>query len=238
MKAFLLAAGLGTRLRPLTDSTPKCLLPVQGVPMLDIWLDLCRRHGIDEVLINTHAHSERVRDYLGARQNGVKITVVDEPVLLGSAGTIIANRQWVAGERCFWILYADVLTNANLGRMMQFHAERGGLATLGGYEVPDPERCGIMQVDREGRVERFVEKPKLPIGRLAFAGLLVADATLLDAIPGSLPADLGFDVLPRLAGRMFAYPISDYLLDIGTVENYEIAQKSWPGIDGTFRLRD
>lgn len=206
--------------------------------MLDIWLDLCRRHGIGEVLINTHAHSERVRDYLGAHRNGVKTTVVDEPVLLGSAGTLLANRQWVAGERCFWILYADVLTNANLDRMMQFHAERGGLATLGGYEVPDPERCGIMQVDHEGRVERFVEKPKSPIGRLAFAGLLVADAGLLDAIPGSLPADLGFDVLPRLAGRMFAYPISDYLLDIGTVANYELAQKSWPGLDKNFHLRD
>lgn len=238
MKAFLLAAGLGARLRPLTDSTPKCLLPVQGAPMLAIWLDLCSRHGIDEVLINTHAHSERVRAYLGARQNGVKITVVDEPVLMGSAGTILANREWVAGERCFWILYADVLTNANLGRMLEFHVERGGLATLGGYEVPDPERCGIMQVDREGLVERFVEKPKSPAGRLAFAGLMVADAALLDAIPGSLPADLGFDVLPRLAGRMFAYPISDYLLDIGTVANYEFAQKSWPGLDGNFRLRD
>ena len=109
---------------------------------------------------------------------------------------------------------------------------------MGGYEVPDPERCGIMQVDREGRVERFVEKPKSPIGRLAFAGLLVADAALLDAIPGSLPADLGFDVLPRLAGRMFAYPISDYLLDIGTMANYKLAQESWAGIDGDFRLRD
>jgi mannose-1-phosphate guanylyltransferase len=238
MKAFLLAAGLGTRLRPLTDSTPKCLLPVQGVPILDIWLDLCRRHGIHEVLINTHAHNKRVHDYLGARRNGVKTTVVDEPVLLGSAGTILANRQWVAGERCFWVLYADVLTNANLDRMLEFHAERGCLATLGGYEVPDPERCGIMQVDREGRVERFVEKPKSPIGRLAFAGLLVADAALLDAIPGSLPADLGFDVLPRLAGRMFAWPISDYLLDIGTVANYELAQKSWPGLDRSFQLRD
>lgn len=230
MKAFLLAAGLGNRLRPLTDSTPKCLLPIQGVPLLSIWLCLCHQYGINEVLINTHTHGERVREYLAEHRNGVKTRVVDEPVLLGSAGTILANRDWVAGEPDFWVLYADVLTNANLGRMMQFHQERPSVATLGGYEVPDPERCGIMQVNEEGRIEHFVEKPKTPSGRLAFSGLMVAGAALFEAIPRDLPADLGFDVLPRLAGRMFAYPISDYLLDIGTIENYELALKSWPGL--------
>lgn len=231
MKAFLLAAGHGTRLRPLTDTTPKCLLPVRGEPMLSIWLDLCHRHGISDVLINAHAHCGQIRNYLAAHRNGVKVRVVDEPVLRGSAGTVRANRQWVAGERCFWILYADVLTNAGLGRMMQFHLERRALATLGGYEVPDPERCGIMQVDAEGVVRGFVEKPKTPAGRLAFAGLMIADAALVDQIPDSLPADLGFDVLPRLAGKAAAWPISNYLLDIGTLENYDLAQKTWPGLD-------
>ena len=231
MKAFILAAGLGTRLRPLTDTTPKCLLPVRGVPMLAIWLDLCHRHGIDEVLINAHSNARQVREYLASHRNGVKTMVVDEPVLLGSAGTILANRNWVDGERCFWIIYADVLTNASLERMMQFHRGRQGMATLGGYEVPDPERCGIMQADAEGCIQRFVEKPKTPAGCLAFSGLMIADAALLDQIPETLPADLGFDVLPRLAGKMYAWPISDYLLDIGTLENFELAQKTWPGLD-------
>lgn len=231
MKAFLLAAGLGTRLRPLTNTTPKCLLPVRGVPMLSLWLDLCHRHGIREVLINSHAHSGQVRNYVAAHRNGVKATVVDEPALLGSAGTIAANREWVAGERCFWILYADVLTNANLGGMMRFHQQHLQLATLGGYAVPDPERCGIMQVDSGGVVQRFVEKPKTPMGRLAFSGLMIADAALLDKIPARRPADLGFDVLSRLGGKMAAWAISDYLLDIGTIENYELAQKTWPGLD-------
>lgn len=230
MKAFLLAAGHGTRLRPLTDTIPKCLLPVRGAPMLSIWLDLCHRHGICEVLINAHAHGEQVRGYLAAHQNGVKVSVVDEPVLLGSAGTVLANRDWVAGERYFWVLYADVLTNVDLGRMMQFHLERQGLATLGGYEVPDPGRCGIMRVDADGIVRGFVEKPKKPVGRLAFSGLMIADAALLDQIPESRPADMGFDVLPRLAGKVAAWPVSDYLLDIGTLENYELAQKTWPGL--------
>lgn len=231
MKAFLLAAGLGTRLRPLTDQTPKCLLPVRGVPVLAIWLDLCHRHGIDEVLINAHSHGGQVREYLAAHRNGVNATVVDEPVLLGSAGTILANRKWLGGERCFWIIYADVLTTASLGKMMQFHRERRGLATLGGYEVPDPERCGIMQADADGLIQRFVEKPKTPAGRLAFSGLMIADAALLEWIPDNRPADLGFDVLPQLAGKMYAWPISDYLLDIGTFENFKLAQKTWPGLD-------
>ena len=231
MKAFLLAAGLGTRLRPLTDTTPKCLLRIRGVPLLAIWLDLCHRCGIDEVMINTHEHGESVRGYLDAHPNGVKTTVADEPVLLGSAGTILAHRKWLASESCFYVLYADVLTKADLRPMMQFHREHGGVATLGGYEVPDPGRCGIMEVDGKGLIQSFVEKPRFPSGRLAFAGILAADRRLLDAIPQTLPADLGFDVLPRLAGKMFAWPVSDYLLDIGTVANYEMAQKSWPGLD-------
>jgi mannose-1-phosphate guanylyltransferase len=199
--------------------------------MLSIWLDLCHRHGIWDVLINAHALGEQVRDYLTVHSNGVKVSVVDEPMLLGSAGTVLANRDWVAEERCFWILYADVLTNADLGRMMQFHLGRRCLATLGGYEVPDPERCGIMRVDSEGVIRDFVEKPKKHVGRLAFSGLMIADAALLDQIPERRPADMGFDVLPRLAGKMAAWPVSDYLLDIGTLENYELAQKTWPGLD-------
>jgi mannose-1-phosphate guanylyltransferase len=230
MKAFLLSAGLGTRLRPLTESTPKCLLPIRGTPLLEIWLSLCQQHGINEVLINTHTHSECVRNYLAAHENGVMTRVIDEPVLLGSAGTILANRNWVAGEASFWIFYADVLTNANLPRMMQFHQEHQGTATLGGCEVPDPERCGIMEVNSDGRIESFVEKPKSPRGRLAFSGILLANSSFFDAIPQVIPSDFGFDVFPQLAGKMFAYPISDYLLDIGTIGNYELAQRNWPGL--------
>ncbi len=237
MKAFLMAAGLGTRLRPLTDSIPKCLLPVRGVPLLEIWLQLFRQHGIDEVLINTHEHGDCVRNYLAAHRNGLRIRVIDEPVLLGSAGTIFANQEWVAGESSFWIVYADVLTNANLGGMVEFHRKHRGMATLGGYEVPDPERCGIMEVNSEGLIASFVEKPKSPRGCLAFSGILLANSSVFEIIPSTAPADLGFDVLPRLAGKMFAYPISEYLLDIGTIENYELAQRSWPGLDSTERTR-
>jgi NDP-sugar pyrophosphorylase family protein len=87
-----------------------------------------------------------------------------------------------------------------------------------------------MEADENGRIRRFVEKPKIPVGRLAFSGIMIAKRSLLDAIPAKVPADLGFDVLPRLVGKMFAYRISEYLLDIGTMENYRLAQETWPGL--------
>ncbi len=230
MKAFLLAAGHGTRLRPITNSIPKCLVPIRGIPLLGIWLELCRYHGIDEVLINLHSHARTVSEFVTSNSNGVKVQLSHEPTLLGSAGTLLANRDWVASEPCFWVFYADVLTTTNLSRMMDLHRQHEGAATLGVYEVTDPSRCGIAVVDESGIIQQFKEKPRILLGNLAFAGILIANPELLDVIPPYEPADLGFDVLPRLAGRMFAYTISDYLLDIGTMENYKAAQDSWPGL--------
>ncbi len=229
MKAFLLAAGHGTRLRPLTDNLPKCLVPVRGVPILGIWLELCRRFGIDEVLVNLHSHSEMVQEYVRNNSTGVRVHLSNEPVLLGSAGTLRANRNWVDGEPCFWVFYADVLTTANLTRMLEFHRSRKPAATLGLYQVPDPRRCGVVQFDQAGVVQEFFEKPDMPSSPWAFSGLMIGTPEFLDAIPCSQHADLGFDVLPRLVGQMLAYPLSEYLLDIGTMENYLAAQTSWPG---------
>jgi len=229
VKAFLLAAGHGTRLRPLTDHTPKCLLPVRGVPLLEIWLELCRRHGIDEVLINLHAHSSVVSDYLNRNKNGIHTAIAEEERLLGSAGTVWANRDWVNQTECFWIFYADVLTRANLTSMLRFHESRGLLATLGVYRVPDPTRCGIVTVTQDGTLRSFVEKPSKPESTLAFSGIMLATPALLDLIPADRPADFGFHVLPHLAGQAAVYEIPEYLIDIGTKETYEVAQQTWTG---------
>jgi mannose-1-phosphate guanylyltransferase len=230
MKAFLLAAGRGTRLRPLTDNIPKCLLPIRGIPLLEIWLELCRNAGIKEILINIHAHAAQVTDCLRRSSNGLHVRVVKESQLLGSAGTLIANREWVASEERFWVFYGDVLTRADLNSMRRFHDERRPVTTLGVCHVPDPTRCGIVTVTEDNVVREFVEKPKNSESSLAFAGLMIATRQLLDAIPQKLPADIGFDVLPRLTGSMLAYHISEYLIDIGTLENYEAAQNTWPGL--------
>jgi len=230
MKAFLLAAGHGTRLRPITDKIPKCLVPIRGVPMLRIWMDICRKAGIDEVMVNLHTHADSVRSWLAANGNGVRVYLAEEPTLLGSAGTLSANRDWVSSEDFFWILYADVLTNANLGRMLTFHIQRPVAATLGLYQVPDPSRCGIVSFDEGMMVREFVEKPAHPTSRWAFSGLMLGTAELLQHIPSRYPVDLGFDVLPKLVGRMAAYAIPDFVLDIGTLETYQRAQETWPGL--------
>lgn len=230
MKAFLLAAGLGTRLRPLTETIPKCLVPIQGRPLLDIWFELLRQHGIGEVLLNAHWQAEAVREYIAGRNHGLRVTVFEEQTLLGSAGTIAAHREWVAGDDHFWVLFADVLTNADLSELLRFHRAKDVAATLGVYRVPDPQRCGIVQLDDHGVVQRFVEKPSEPCGDLAFSGVMLATPEIFEAIPPARPVDLGSTVLPRLAGRMAAYPIPDYLLDIGTMDNYSLAQSTWPGL--------
>ncbi len=205
MKAFLLAAGHGTRLRPLTDSVPKCLLPVRGVPILQIWLEICRRHGIDQVLVNVHAHANAVRAFVDKESKDVEVHVCEEPVLLGSAGTLLGNREWIGSDSLFWVFYADVLTTENLTPMLETHKKRRQIATLGVCEAVTPS------------------------SNLAFSGIMVGSPALLDFVPRQIPADIGFHVLPTLAGRMAAYRISSYLLDIGTPENYNAAQVAWPG---------
>lgn len=228
MKAFLLAAGNGTRLRPLTYRVPKCLLPIQGVPLLEIWLRNCKAAGVTDVLVNTHAHAEAVRKFAAEQKTGVRMRIVEEPELLGSAGTLAENREFVAGEESFFILYADVLTNVDLRHMLTFHAQKHLPGTLGIYRVPDPTRCGIVTMDENAVISNFIEKPMHPASNLAFAGVMVAGPAFFNFLPNRRPADLGFDVLPKMGGKMAAYPIAEYLLDIGTLENYHHAQQSWP----------
>jgi len=229
MKAFLLAAGHGTRLRPYTDATPKCLLPICGVPMLEIWLALCRQHGISDGLVNAHSHANAVTEFVHRWKDGVSVSVVEEPELYGSAGTLLANRRWVEGEEQFWVFYADVLTNVNLSAMRALH-KAGNVATLALYSVPDPERCGIAELDDAGTIVSFIEKPSATKGNLAFAGIMLATPHLLGSIPAKRGADIGFDVLPELVGRMRGYTTQEFVLDIGTIQNYELAQKTWPGL--------
>ena len=247
MKAFLLAAGIGTRLRPLTNDIPKCLLPIGGKPLLQIWLEHLSNHGIDEVLVNTHWHHEKVEEYIrrehsaesiaksakGSKQQQRKkwpeIRLFYEPELLGSAGTLLANRDWVADGQPFFILYGDNLTNVNLTRMLAFHRQHGMPFTLGVFKTETPSQCGIAELGEGGVVKGIVEKPENPKSNLAAAGIYVADQKIYDFFPqerDSLkPLDLSFHVLPNLVGRMKAYLI-DFLIDIGTADSYERAQKA------------
>src|SRR5579864_8888004 len=133
MKAFILAAGNGTRLRPLTDTEPKCLLKIQGTPMLSILLENCRAAGIEEVLINVHAHSAKVRDFVSRNNGHARVHIEEEEELLGSAGTLAANRSFVNEEEAFLVHYGDVLTSAPLEHLIACHRKKRLPATIGVY---------------------------------------------------------------------------------------------------------
>ena len=230
MKAFLLAAGLGTRLKPLTDHTPKCLVPIAGQPLLGIWFELCARHGIREVLVNLHHLPEQVRDYVAAWRGPLRITTVFEAELPGSAGTVSAQRAFVAGEQAFFILYADNLTDVDLSRMLAFHHTRHAEFTIALAPTDTPREKGILTLDAQGVVVDFTEKPALPRSNLANAGIYIAGPRLFALLDGPQPRpfDFGFHVLPRLVGRMHGYAVSEYLQDIGTPAALASAERDWP----------
>lgn len=239
MKAFLLAAGQGTRLRPLTETIPKCLVPINGVPLLEIWIRQLESAGTDHILINTHYLADQVEAEVDRlrREIVTKITTVYEADLLGSGGTVWANRDFVAGEDDFFIVYADNLTDLDLRELAGFHQtcrKRGGLLTMGLFRAPDPRACGIAALDLEGKIVNFMEKPRVPAGNLANSGIYVASQDIFSRFPDDIAGsagtvlDFGHHILPRLIGNMYGYVIPGYLRDIGTPESYRAAQQEWP----------
>jgi mannose-1-phosphate guanylyltransferase len=111
---------------------------------------------VDKVLVNLHSQSQMVRDFLAKTHLDIRVRLFEEPILLGSAGTLRANRAWVASEPSFWVFYADILTAANLTRMADFHRQHQGVATLGVCRIADPSRSGIVVVDKEGAIRQFI----------------------------------------------------------------------------------
>ncbi len=200
MKAYLLAGGLGERLRPLTLEIPKCLIPVCGVPILEIWLRLCERSGIDDILLNVSQFVDRVEVFLARRRSGrIRVCLVREVRPMGTAGTVLANADFVAGEESFWVIYSDNLTNMALDPMLAFHQRHSGLLTMGLFRTPSPRASGIAELDRTGRVVGFVEKPDQPRSDLANAGIYLVRKTVLELIPVTQPlVDFGHHVLPAL----------------------------------------
>jgi len=233
MKAFLLAAGIGSRLRPLTDRVPKCLVPVSGEPLLERWFRKLLRFGVKDVLVNTHHLSEAVQSYVETRPNDeLDVHLTHEPSLLGSAGTVREHRDFVKGEDAFFIVYADNLADVRLDDMLAFHRDRDSQFTMGLFDTPEPTECGIATLDRDGRVIDFVEKPRHPKGNLANAGLYIAGSSIFDAIPDRVPADFGHDVLPALVDHMYGYSIGGFFCDVGTPERLERALAQWARREG------
>jgi mannose-1-phosphate guanylyltransferase len=228
MKAFLLAGGLAERLKPLSDRIPKCLVPIDGVPLLAIWLELCDRYGVSDVLINVSRHADLVEEFVRSSPSRVNVTIVRESAPRGNAGTVLANRQFVDGQESFYILYTDNLTDVALDKLKMFHETHSARITVGLFHTLAPKASGIVQLGPGGRITAFDEKPQQPIGDLASAGIYVARHALFDSIPTGQPVvDFGHDVLPGLVNQMYGCLVDGYLLDIGTPAALEMGSRRW-----------
>jgi len=228
VKAFLLAAGVGSRLRPITDTVPKCMVTVGGRPMLDIWLDALDRAGVAEVLVNLHHLPDVVRDHVAERIGAPAVRTVFEPELLGSAGALRANRDWVGGEEMFLACYADNLTDFDLKDLIDAHQAHSGVATLAVFHSANPSAGGVAELDADGTVTGFTEKPPEPVSDLVNAGMYAFHPGVLDEIGDTSPRDIGYHLLPRLVGRARAVLVEGFFRDIGTHDAYRQAREEWP----------
>lgn len=237
VSALLLAAGAGERLRPLTDTTPKCLVRVGERPLLDRWLDALADAGVSHVRINTHHLADVVRAHLAERQDAWPFGLVEshEPVLLGSAGTVRANRDLAEDADDLLVVYADNVSTLDLVALLDFHRMHEDPVTMAVFRAADPSACGIVGLDSAGRVVSFTEKPERPASDLANAGVYVLSPDAYRDIADLDAVDLGHDVLPRFVSRMRAFVWNGYHVDVGTPDALARARRDvtrWDAGDG------
>jgi NDP-sugar pyrophosphorylase family protein len=228
VRALVLSAGEGQRLRPLTLHMPKPMVPVGGRPILEHLLALLQLHGIHDIAINLHYRPDAITEYFGdGRSFGVEIRYSHEERLLGSAGAARALDTFLTDT--FVVLYGDVLTNVDLSALVAQHRKTGAAGTIGLYEVSDPSRCGIVELDDAHRVRSFVEKPApgTVTGNLANSGILVLEPSVLREIPPDAPFDFGFDLFPKLLDLgvpLYGARLDGYILDIGSPDRLQQAE--------------
>ncbi len=231
MKALLLSAGYGYRLKPYTNTLPKCLLPICGKPLLFHWLDLLEKEKISEVLINTHYLSENIKQAITSRTNNIKIKITYEKELLGSAGTIFFNRDFFENEENFLLLYSDNLTNVPLTSLINFHYKKNSTFTTYVYETNNPTEKGIFEIDEKtGNVIGFEEKPQNPKSNYANAGLGVLNKKIFNYSTSETPLDFAKSIMPLIISETNVLKTNDLIIDIGTNNDYMLAQDLWAKI--------
>jgi mannose-1-phosphate guanylyltransferase len=221
---------LGTRLRPLTETIPKCLVPIQGKPLLAYWLDLLLSGGVSEVVVNTHYLAEKIRRFREASPWRERITLVHEVELLGTGGTILANRAFF-GASPFLVAHADNLTRFRVADFIRAHAQRPRKAaiTMMTFETDAPQTCGIVELDSAGLVQRFHEKVAHPPGNRANAAVYIIEPKVVDFLAsiGSAKIDFSTEVIPHFLGRIGVFHNADYHRDIGSLESLLAAEREY-----------
>jgi mannose-1-phosphate guanylyltransferase len=226
MRAILLAAGFGTRLKPITNSIPKCLVPIKNKPLLEYWLENLTNNGIESILINTHYLSEKVESYINNSKYKNNCKLIFEKELLGTAGTIISNLNFIGEDECM-LIHADNYCVTDLIKLINAHANRpyGALLTMLTFKTDNPESCGIVEINQYGIVEKFHEKIKNPPGNLANGAVYILTNDFLKILKKDYKSCKEFttEILSNFLGRIYTYESKDIFIDIGTIVNYNRA---------------
>ena len=227
MKALLLAAGLGTRLKPLTNIWPKCLMPIRGRPLLEYWLGILHNSGINDVLVNTHYFSKYVEEFLGQSHFSNWVSSVYEIELLGTAGTIRNNIDFCK-DSTILLAHADNWTCCDFSDFLQYHHNKrpkGTVMTMMTFTCPNPSTCGIVELDCNGVVVEFHEKVKNPPSKLANAAVYLIEPEVVEWIKKhSKVTDFSTEVLPQFVGKIATWENKKIHRDIGTIEMLREAQ--------------
>jgi mannose-1-phosphate guanylyltransferase/phosphomannomutase len=229
MKAVIMAGGEGTRLRPLTSSQPKPMLPIANRPMAEHIVSLLREHGITDIVVTVAFMANTIRSYFGdGSEFGVRMVYATEETPLGTAGSVLNARDEL--DERFLVISGDVLTDVDLSALVAFHDENKALATLALKAVENPLEFGIVITGEDGRVERFLEKPSWGevFSDTINTGIYVLEPEVLDYIKPGQPVDFSSEVFPELlaAGRpIYGFVTDRYWEDVGTLEAYLIAHQ-------------
>lgn len=228
MKALLLCAGLGTRLRPVTDRVPKVLVPINGRPLLEYWLENLSLAGVEEFLINTHYMHEKVEKYVQECEYRDKITLVYEERLLNTAGPIVKNKDFFKKGEPFMLVHADNLSFCDFDLFIEAHKKRPDdcQITMMLFKTDKPSSCGIVELDDKKRIQAFHEKVENPPSNLANGAVYICEYSVLEYLSGLGKDEIDFslDVIPAYLGRINTFLNDQYHRDIGTVESYALSQ--------------
>ncbi|MDQ1374552.1 MAG: mannose-phosphate guanylyltransferase [Actinomycetota bacterium] len=224
MQAVVLAGGEGTRLRPLTLTTPKPVMPLAGRPFLSFMLDWMARHGVDEALLALGYKSDEVHRVLGEEQHGMRLRYLIEDEPLGTAGPLrlAADEGMLAGSGPVLVVNGDCLTDFDLTAQLRQHAATGASGTIALAAVEDTASYGVVPTKDGGEVEAFLEKQPgpAPTNRIN-AGTYVLDRGVVDTIPAGRAVSIEREVFPQLVGHgLYGFPFDGYWIDIGTPERY------------------